>query len=156
MIPGKGVQNMMMIFLRPGPDGTTDWITLRLDGPLQPKERPRQGLGRSFTSPKYRAWLKASQESLTFQWSGRPTMEYALCAFEFHGHGRSDVDNLQGAVLDAAVKAGILSDDRCTRLPGSFGWWQPAPTDQQMTYLYLRPWWPPEKNRAKRLRVDRL
>lgn len=83
-------------------------------------------------------------------------MEYALCGFEFHGHGRSDVDNLQGAVLDAAVKAGILTDDRCARIPGSLGWWQPAPTAQQETYLYLRPWWPPEKDRPKRLRVGGL
>jgi Holliday junction resolvase RusA-like endonuclease len=102
-------------------------------------------MGRSFTSPKYRAWLKAAQASLTLQWAGSPPLEYALVGFEFHGHGRSDVDNLQGAVLDAAVKAGVLVDDRCSRIPGGVQWWQPAPTDQQVSFLYLRPWWPPSK-----------
>lgn len=135
-----------MIFLQPGPDGA-DWTALRLEGPLQPKERPRQGAGRSFTSPKYRAWLKAAQDSLALQWGDRAPLDHALCGFEFHGHGRSDVDNLQGAVLDAAVKAGVLLDDRCSRIPGSLCWWQSAPTSQQETYLYVRPWWPPEKGR---------
>lgn len=133
-----------MIMMQAGPTGP-DWLALRLDGPLQPKERPRQGMGRSFTSPKYRAWLAASRDSLRAQWQGRPPLEHALAGFEFHGHGRSDVDNLSGAVLDAAVKAGVLVDDRCTRLPGAICWWQPAPTDQQATFLYLLPWWPPQK-----------
>lgn len=136
---------MMMILLQPGPDGTNEWLTLRLDGPLQPKERPRQGMGRSFTSAKYRAWLRAAQDSLTLQWAGQPPLEYALAGFEFHGHARSDVDNLQGAVLDAAVKAGVLVDDKCSRVPGGVQWWQSAPTDKQVSFLYLRPWWPPQK-----------
>lgn len=143
--PGLGVQQLILVTLQPGPTGQTDWIPLRLDGPLQPKERPRQGQGRSFTSAKYRSWLAASQASLVKQWQGRPPLEYAMVAFEFHGHGRSDVDNLQGAVLDAAVKAGVFADDRCSRIPGSLAWWQPAPTDQQITYLYVREWWPPQK-----------
>jgi hypothetical protein len=134
----------MMMMLQPGPNGP-DWLTLSLDGPLQPKERPRQGQGRSFTSPKYRAWLAASQASLKQQWQEREPLDHALVGIEFHGHGRSDVDNLSGAVLDAAVKAGVLVDDRCSRLPGAVTWWQPAPTDQQRTYLYLLPWWPPQK-----------
>ena len=142
--PGQGVHNLLAILMQAGPTGP-DWFKLRLDGPLQPKERPRQGQGRSFTSPKYRAWLAASRDSLRAQWQGRPPLEYALTGFEFHGHGRSDVDNLSGAVLDAAVKAGVLVDDRCTRLPGALCWWQPAPTDQQTTFLYLLPWWPPQK-----------
>ena len=142
-----GIQSMMMIMLQPGPNGSSsDWITLRLDGPLQPKERPRQGAGRSFTSPRYRAWLAASQAALQAQWGQRPPLEHALAGFEFHGHGRSDVDNLQGAVLDAAVKAGVLVDDRCSRVPGGIQWWQSAPTSQQVTFLYLRPWWPPQKH----------
>ena len=153
--PGAGIRNMMTMFLEPGPDGSIDWATLRLDGPLQPKERPRQGIGRSFTSAKYRAWLAASQASLKQQWGDRPPLQYALAGFEFHGHGRSDVDNLQGAVLDAAVKAGVLTDDRCSLVPGGIQWWQPAPTDQQVSFLYLRPWWPPEKTKAKRLAGSR-
>ena len=136
---------MMMILLQPGPDGTHEWLTLRLDGPLQPTERPRQGMGGSFNSARYRAWLRAAQDSLTLQWAGRPPLEYALAGFEFHGHARSDVDNLQGAVLDAAVKAGVLVDDKCSRVPGGVQWWQSAPTDKQVSFLYLRPWWPPQK-----------
>lgn len=142
--PGQGIENLLMILLQPGPDGASNWTTLRLDGPLQPKERPRQGKGRSFTSPKYRAWLGASEASLAAQWQGRAPLGHALVGFEFHGHARSDVDNLQGAVLDAAVKAGVLVDDRCSRLPGGVQWWQPAPTDQQVSFLYVRPWWPPQ------------
>lgn len=122
-----------------------DWITLRLTGPLQPKERPRQGMGRSYTSAKYRNWLAASQASLREQWQGRPPLEHALVGIELHGHGRSDVDNLSGSVLDAAVKAGVFVDDRCTRLPGALIWWQPAPTDKQQVFLYLLPWRPPQK-----------
>lgn len=118
---------------------------MRLDGPLQPKERPRQGMGRSYTSAKYKAWLTASRNSLAYQWQGREPLDYALVGVEFHGHGRSDVDNLQGSVLDAAVKAGVLRDDRCSRIPSTVCWWQPAPTDRQVTYLYLLPWWPPQK-----------
>lgn len=136
---------MMMMFLQPGPNGLSDWITLRLDGSLQPKERPRQGKGRSYLSPRYRSWLDASRASLIEQWQGRPPIEHALVAFEFHGHGRSDVDNLQGAVLDAAVKAAVLVDDRCARVPGSLQWWQPAPMTGQVTFMYVRPWWPPQK-----------
>jgi hypothetical protein len=132
------------MMMQPGPSGH-DWITLQLGGPLQPKERPRQGMGRSYTSAKYRAWLAAATGALAEQWQGRPPLPHALSAIEFHGHGRSDVDNLSGAVLDAAVKAGVLVDDRCTRLPGALTWWQPAPTDRQRTFLYLLPWWPPQK-----------
>jgi hypothetical protein len=142
--PGQGIQNLLMTMMEAGPNGR-DWISLRLTGPLQPKERPRQGMGRSYTSAKYRAWLAASRASLTAQWEGRPPLEHALIGLEFHGHGRSDVDNLSGAVLDAAVKAGVLVDDRCARLPGALTWWQPAPTDHQQTFLYLLPWWPPQK-----------
>lgn len=136
---------MLMMMLQPGPSGSIDWITLRLDGPLQPKERPRQGVGRSYTSAKYRGWLKAAQASLTEQWQGRPPLEHALAGFEFHGHARSDLDNLSGSVLDAAVKAGVFVDDRCSRVAGGVLWWQRAPMDQQVTFLYVRPWWPPQK-----------
>lgn len=142
--PGLGIQPLLMVFLQSSPT-VSDWINLRLDGPLQPKERPRQGMGRSYTSAKYRGWLAASRDSLVAQWQGRPPLEHALIGFEFHGHGRSDVDNLSGAVLDAAVKADVLVDDRCTRVPGTLTWWQPAPTDQQRVYLYLLPWHPPQK-----------
>lgn len=130
--------------MQPGPTGH-EWLTLSITGPLQPKERPRQGNGRSFTSPKYRAWLASAQKALSDQWDGREPLEQALVGIEFHGHGRSDVDNLSGAVLDAAVKANVLVDDRCARLPGLLIWWQSAPTDQQRTHLYLLPWWPPQK-----------
>lgn len=142
--PGQGIHPLLLVFMQSSLSGH-DWITLRLEGPLQPKERPRQGMGRSYTSAKYRAWLAASQASLRQQWQARPPLEHALVGIELHGHGRSDVDNLSGAVLDAAVKADILVDDRCTRLPGALIWWQPAPTDQQRTFLYLLPWAPPQK-----------
>lgn len=128
---------------QPGPDGGTRWETLRLDLPLQPKERPRQGRGRSFTSPRYRQWLEDARGELQAQWQGRPPLEHALFAVEFHGHGRSDVDNLEGAVLDVAVKAGVIHDDRCSRLPLHASYWQPSP--EPVTFLYLRPWWPPRK-----------
>jgi Holliday junction resolvase RusA-like endonuclease len=147
--PGQGIHPLLLVFMQSSLSGH-DWITLRLEGPLQPKERPRQGRGkngksRSFTSPKYREWLESAQAALTEQWGGRPPLEHALVGIELHGHGRSDVDNLSGAVLDAAVKAGVLVDDRCARLPGALIWWQPAPTDQQQTFLYLLPWQPPQK-----------
>lgn len=133
----------MWIMQQPGPDGTTTWETLRLDLPLQPKERPRQGRGRSFTSPQYRQWLSDAREALQAQWNGRPPLEHAMLALEFHGHARSDVDNLEGAVLDAAVKAAVIRDDRCSRLPGNLSYWQPS--TEPVTFLYLRPWWPPRK-----------
>ena len=142
--PGQGIHPLLLTFMQPSPSGH-EWITLRLAGPLQPKERPRQGMGRSYTSAKYRAWLAASQASLKQQWQGRQPLEHALIGIELHGHGRSDVDNLSGAVLDAAVKADVLVDDRCARLPGALIWWQPAQTDQQQTFLYLLPWAPPQK-----------
>lgn len=138
-----GVQYLIWMLNQPGPDGSTEWERLLLDLPLQPKERPRQGQGRSFTSPKYRQWLTDAQEALRAQWRGRPPLEHALFSIEFHGHARSDVDNLEGAVLDAAVKAGVLRDDRCSRLPLHLSYWQAS--SNPMTYLYLRPWWPPRK-----------
>lgn len=160
-----GVPQLLALMIQPG----GEWLTLRLDGPLQPKERPRQGRGRSsahsgsaptlnerprqgrgrsFTSPRYRAWLQDQQESLSEQWGDRETLAHALVAIEFHGHGRSDVDNLEGAVLDAAVRAGVFVDDRCSRIPGVLGWWFPAPSGQQVTFLHVLPW-TPLKNLAR-------
>jgi hypothetical protein len=140
---GMGIEYLMWVLGQPGPDGKTEWQRLRLDLPLQPKERPRQGQGRSFTSPRYRQWQQAAQEALRGQWGDRETLQYALFGIEFHGHARSDVDNLEGAVLDAAVKAGVFRDDRCSRLPAHLSYWQPAA--QPVAILYVRPWWPPRK-----------
>lgn len=138
-----GVPYLLWILNQPGPDGCSDWEILRLDLPLQPKERPRLGQGRGYTSSKYRKWLQDACSSLQSQWGDRQPLENALFVVEFHGHARSDVDNLEGAVLDAAVKAGVVRDDRCSRLPAHASYWQAA--SEPAVFLYLRSWWPPRK-----------
>lgn len=127
-----------------GPDGSTSWTTLRLSLPLQPKERPRAAAnprgGRPlvYTSPNYRKWLKEAEKQLSEQWTA-PPLAGALAAFEFHGSARSDLDNLEGAVLDAAVKAGVFANDRVTVMPAHISIWQASPTPE--IFLYVRPWW---------------
>jgi Holliday junction resolvase RusA-like endonuclease len=42
----------------------------------------------------------------------------AKISIEYHGkHGKKDLDNAAGAILDALVKAGILEDDDMQHVP---------------------------------------
>lgn len=142
MLPkGRGPEFLIWMMTQPGPDGTANWQKLVLDIPLHSKERPRLGKnGIAYTTTAYKKWTAQAVEILKKQWNGSPPLEFALYCVELHGSARGDVDNLEGAVLDAAVKAGVFQNDTCRRLPAHVALWQPS--DIPQIVLWVRPWWP--------------
>jgi Holliday junction resolvase RusA-like endonuclease len=100
--------------------------------PLQPKSRPRFGRGNAFKDSKYRAWMESCRAILAEWWTIPPLQKGQVIALHltFYGPGTSDLDNLQGAVLDAG-KGVVWSDDRVTVLRRIEAQWEPAPRSQQ-------------------------
>lgn len=100
--------------------------------PLQPKSRPRFGRGKAFKDSKYRAWMESCRAILAEWWTIPPLQKGQVIALHltFYGPGTSDLDNLQGAVLDAG-KGVVWTDDRVTVLRRIEAQWEPAPRSQQ-------------------------
>lgn len=111
---------------------TTQWtVRFRLDLPLMAKARPRFGNGRSFMPSRYVDWKKQARAQLSEIWveNSLPLLESFSIHVVAHGPGRSDGDNLIGALLDAGLPdvksgfSGCWKDDRVTVLPAiSFRW----------------------------------
>jgi len=113
-------------------------ITLRV--PLQPKDRPRastrDGVLRSHRAPKYVAWMREARALLQKHWAGPPLTHNNLINVRmlFSGPGRSDLDNLVGAVLDAGTGI-IWVDDKVTVIRYIEASWKQKPIKDQSIYL---------------------
>lgn len=106
-------------------------FTFRLDLELMSKARPRFGKGHSYLPAPYRDWKNRARDQLKAVWVeyGLETLENFRLHVEAHGPGRSDADNLIGALLDAGLPdsrtgwRGAWRDDRVTVIPElSFKW----------------------------------
>lgn len=102
---------------------------------LQPKVRPRFS-GRAYMPTEYRKWMKECRAILSEWWVMPPLQKGQLLVlhFLFRGPGRSDLDNLQGAVLDAGNGI-VWVDDRVTVVRRIEAEWEKAPTTDQSIYL---------------------
>lgn len=103
--------------------------------PLQPKERPRFS-GHAYKSSRYREWTQQCRAILAEWWTIPPlgTGEIIAVQFTFRGPGTSDLDNLQGAVMDAG-KGIVWTDDRVTVLRRVEAEWEKAPKNDQSINL---------------------
>jgi Holliday junction resolvase RusA-like endonuclease len=103
--------------------------------PLQPKARPRFS-GHAYNDSRYRAWMKQCRAILGEWWTAPPLQKgQLLCLYLlFRGPGTSDLDNLQGAVLDAG-KGIIWADDRVTIVRKIEAEWEKAPKSNQSILL---------------------
>ena len=83
--------------------------------PLRPmsKERPRsfQGQSRPYMSRNYKLWTKDCVAVMQEWWVGPPLQKVKFLEIEHHGAARGDLDNKDGSVMDALVKAGVIKDD---------------------------------------------
>jgi Holliday junction resolvase RusA-like endonuclease len=83
--------------------------------PLRPmsKERPRsfQGQSRPYMSRNYKLWMKDCIAVMQEWWVGPPLQKVKFLEIEHHGAARGDLDNKDGSVMDALVKAGVIKDD---------------------------------------------
>lgn len=102
---------------------------------LQPKARPRFK-GKAYMPTEYRKWMKECRSILAEWWVLPPLDKGQLLAlhFLFRGPGRSDLDNLQGAVLDAGNGI-VWVDDRVTVVRRIEAEWEKASTSDQSIYL---------------------
>jgi hypothetical protein len=113
---------------------------------LQPKARPRfLANGRPYTDEVYRAWIKNTRAILAEWWTRPPLQKGELVCLHitFLGPGRSDLDNLAGAVMDAGLPDpmadppwhGCWIDDRVTVLNRIDLRWEKRSTDDQSILL---------------------
>ena len=83
--------------------------------PLRPmsKERPRSfsGQSRPYMSRNYKLWMKDCVAVMQEWWVGPPLEKTSYVWIEHHGAARGDLDNKDGSVFDALVKAGVIKDD---------------------------------------------
>jgi len=83
--------------------------------PLRPmsKERPRSFRGQSkpYMSRTYKLWMKDAVSIIQEWWVGPPLEKTSYVWIEHHGAARGDLDNKDGSVFDALVKAGVIKDD---------------------------------------------
>lgn len=102
---------------------------LEIRMPLFSKARPRlTRSGHAYMPSAYREAQLEMQRQIVEQWQNEPLEGPLAVHIEMHGEGRGDLDNLAGAVLDAAGpskgKPGILwVDDRVTVIPYLFAEW---------------------------------
>lgn len=103
--------------------------------PLQPKARPRFGT-HAYKDSRYRAWAQQCQAILSEWWTIPPLGKGQVLAVQmtFRGPGTSDLDNLQGAVMDAGNGI-VWTDDRVTVLRRIEAEWEKAPKNNQSIYL---------------------
>lgn len=103
--------------------------------PLQPKERPRFS-GHAYKSDRYREWTQQCRAILAEWWTIPPLGKGQIVSvhFTFRGPGISDLDNLQGAVMDAG-KGIVWVDDRVTVIKRTEANWEKSPRNQQSINL---------------------
>ena len=106
--------------------------------PLQPKARPRFARGKAYTEEKYGEWMRQCKAILSEWWVRPPLQKDEVIAvhFLFRGPGTSDLDNLQGAVMDAGNGI-IWADDRVTVLRRIEAEWEKAPKNDQSIHLIV-------------------
>lgn len=106
-------------------------VTFRLDLPLKSKARPRFANGHAFMPKDYKDWQTNARRLLRTAWEATDlgVLEHCEIHVEAHGPGRSDPDNLIGALLDSMQPdrrsgwEGVIKDDRVTVVPViSFRW----------------------------------
>ena len=104
--------------------------------PLQPKARPRFAGRVAYTPPDYRAWMQQCKAILGEWWVLPPLQKGQVIAvhFLFRGPGTSDLDNLQGAVMDAGNGI-VWVDDRVTVLRRIEAEWVQSPKNDQSIHL---------------------
>ena len=106
-----------------------------LQVPLKPKERPRFS-GHAYNSSGYRDWIGECRAILSEWWTIPPLGKGQIASvhFTFRGPGISDLDNLQGAVMDAG-KGVVWTDDRVTVISRTEATWEKAPKNNQSILL---------------------
>lgn len=108
----------------------------QLQVPLMSKARPRTAPGhaRPYMPKPYMEW-KARVRAILGEWWTHPPLDEINClVLTFRGPGRGDLDNLQGAVLDAGNGV-IWCDDRVTVIRAIAARWEKAPTTNQSIYM---------------------
>ena len=89
--------------------------------PLRPmsKERPRSfsGQTRPYMSRNYKLWLKDAITVMQEWWIYPPLQQTQCVGITLFGPARGDLDNKAGSVMDALVKAKVLSDDNVNVVP---------------------------------------
>lgn len=94
-----------------------DTYTFHLEGPIAPKARPRVTDGHAYMPESYRVWKELAIAAFADQWRGQPLAGVAAIIFLRGKHSRrSDGDNVEGALLDALVQAGVLKDDNLAKV----------------------------------------
>jgi Holliday junction resolvase RusA-like endonuclease len=89
------------------------------DGPIVPKARPRVTDNGTYMPHKYKDWKEAAVSEFRFQaLEMRLPEPITSCQIAITLKGnhsrRGDLDNVSGSLLDALVKANILSNDNMT------------------------------------------
>ena len=103
----------------------TKEISFRLDLPLKSKARPRVARGHAYMPKEYKEWQANARRLIKMAWdsSDLGVLEHCEIHVVAHGPGRSDPDNLIGALLDAMQPCkrtgwdGVIKDDRVTVVP---------------------------------------
>ena len=102
--------------------------------PLRPmsKERPRsfRGQSRPYMSRTYKLWMKDAVSIMQEWWVGPPLNKTKYVWIEHHGAARGDLDNKDGSVFDALVKAGVITDDNVNVVGKRGSGFVKAPTKQ--------------------------
>jgi Holliday junction resolvase RusA-like endonuclease len=89
---------------------------LTLEMPLFSKARPRLSQHGAYMASSYRDKQRRMRLMLREQWKRDPLEGPLKLEIDCRGEGRGDVDNIAGALMDAAN--GILwLDDRCSIIP---------------------------------------
>lgn len=92
-------------------------IDFFIEGKIVPKARPRVTIKGTFMPQAYRDWMQKTVWELTSLWREKYEgikLKFPLTlAIHLEGkHGkRGDLDNIAGSIMDALVKAEILSND---------------------------------------------
>jgi Holliday junction resolvase RusA-like endonuclease len=103
-----------------------DELDFLIEGLIVPKARPRRtNSGHVYMPQNYRDWMARQVANFRDAWGDRPPIESPVHVYlDLHGkhHRGSDADNLNGSVLDALQKAGVIKNDNLLWVPGQGSW----------------------------------
>lgn len=104
-------------------------VLLTIDMPLFSKARPRVTSKGTFMPQEYQKKRQQMQWQIKRQYKGEPFEGPLKLDVSLFGEGRGDVDNIVGALMDAAN--GLLwVDDRVSVISEMHVTWKKAPRDQ--------------------------
>lgn len=86
-------------------------ITIDVPGKPRPKARPRMVRGKIWT-PSNKDEEAVAMQMLEHRGKFADMRDLSLCCWFYGADPRCDVDNLWKLYCDAAVKAGVIDDDR--------------------------------------------